>query len=156
MEFSRKTLPDQHYLYVDREASMSQPQTIGDAMGSAFGEVFGFCGQNGVAPLSMPVSLYLEMPEGDTMSFRGCVFVSEVDAGKASGTVKHGVIPAGEVMTTVHVGPYSHLNVSHKALWDHVDGLGLDKAMPVWEHYVDDPTKVPEAECRTEIYRAIG
>ena len=118
--------------------------------------VMGFTAQHGIQPLTMPTSFYLEMPNSDVMTFRGGVFVSAEDAAKAGGDISADMIPACDVVTTIHVGPYSHLNVSHKALWDHMDGLGLSKMMPIWEIYVDDPTTVPEAECRTEIYRVIG
>ena len=156
MEFTQKTLPEQHYLFVEKLVSFENPAAIGQAMGEAFTSVMSFVAMKGLRPLSMPISLYLDMPSDGKMTFRGGVFVSAEDADKAEGEIKADTIPAGDVMTTVHVGPYSHLNVSHKALWDHVDSLGLSKAMPVWEHYIDDPTQVPEADCRTEIYRSIG
>ena len=57
---------------------------------------------------------------------------------------------------TVHVGPYATLNQSHQALWAHMTENNIPAAMPIWEVYVDDPTTVPEAECRTEVYRMIG
>lgn len=156
MNIERKTLPEQHYLYVDKEVSLANPQDIGQAMGSAFMTVFGFTGPKGITPLSMPISLYIEMPVDGMMRFRGGVFVSAEDAAKAEGDVKAGTIPAGDVYTAVHVGPYSHMNVTHKAIWDHMDSEGVGKDMPVWEVYVDDPTTVPEAECKTELYRAVG
>ena len=53
MDFIRKTLPEQHYIYVDKEVPYG-PE-ISDAMGAAFGEVFGFIGQNGITPLAMPI-----------------------------------------------------------------------------------------------------
>lgn len=155
MEFTRKQLPEQHYLYVDRETAMDA-QSIGAAMGSGFGEVFGFTQEKGITPLTMPSSIYLEMPSDGKMKFRAAVFVSADDAAKAEGNVKAGVMPAGEAVTGTHVGPYATLNQSHKALWDYVEKEGLGKAMPVWEIYVDDPQKTPEAELRTEIYRAAG
>ncbi|WP_370234686.1 MULTISPECIES: GyrI-like domain-containing protein [Henriciella] len=154
MTIEKKTLPEQHYLYVERESEMG-PQ-IAEAMGSGFGEVFGFVGQNGIQPQSMPMTLYTDMPEGSKMKFRAGVFVSPEDAGKASGSVKAATIPAGEAVTTTHVGPYANMNVSHKALWDHCDAEGYRKAMPVWEVYVDDPTTMPEEQVRTEIFRAVG
>tara|TARA_Y100000052_G_scaffold27599_1_gene37310 strand:+ start:7934 stop:8452 length:519 start_codon:yes stop_codon:yes gene_type:complete len=156
MQIERKTLPEQHYLYVEKEVSMMNAQAIGEAMGSAFMTVFGFTGPNGITPLSMPMSLYMEMPNDGLMRFRGGVFVSAEDAAKASGEVKAGVIPAGDVYAATHVGPYSNMNVSHNALWTHMDNEGVAKDMPVWEVYVDDPATVPEAECRTEIFRAVG
>ncbi|MHA7872889.1 MAG: hypothetical protein ACX939_11110, partial [Hyphococcus sp.] len=95
MKIERKTLPAQHYIYVDREASLAGNE-IADAMASGFGEVFMFKEQNGVTPLSMPTSIYVEMPSGDKMTFRTGFFVSEADAQQASGNIKAGVIPAGD------------------------------------------------------------
>lgn len=156
MDITRKSLPEQHYLYVDREASFSEPNAIAGAMQSGFGEVFGFTQGAGVQPLTMPSSIYVEMPDGDKMRFRAAVFVKPEDAAKAEGNVLAGVIPACDVLTATHVGPYANLNQSHKALWDYAEKEGLSKVMPVWEIYVDDPTTKPEAEVRTEIFHALG
>ncbi|MAT33950.1 MAG: hypothetical protein CMK06_02215 [Ponticaulis sp.] len=153
MKIERVELPEQHYLYVDREVDFTNPAAIGEAMGSAFGEVFGFIGAQELTPLSMPMALYLEMPEDGKMRFRGGVFVSAEDASKAHGSVSADHIPAGPTFKALHVGPYSSLNETHKALWDHMATQGISGAMPVWEIYVDDPTAVPENECRTEICR---
>lgn len=154
MEIARKTLPEQHYLYVDRECAFD-PKAIGEAMASGFGEVFGFTAANNITPLSMPMSLYTEMPSGK-LRFRACALVSAADAARADGAIKAASIPAGDVLTATHVGPYAALNQSHKAIWDHADANGLAKIMPVWEIYIDDPTTKPEAEVRTEIFRALG
>ncbi|MGB3627134.1 MAG: GyrI-like domain-containing protein [Henriciella sp.] len=154
MNIEKKTLPEQHYIYVDRESPMG-PE-IAEAMGSGFGEVFGFVAQAGITPLSMPMTLYTAMPSGSTMTFRAGVIVSAEDAAKASGNVKAATIPAGEAVTATHVGPYTNMNVTHQSLWAHCDEKGYTKAMPVWEVYVDDPGEVPEAELRTEIYRAVS
>ena len=154
MTITRKTLPEQHYLYVDRECAFD-PAAIGEAMGSGFGEVFGFIGANNIKSLSMPMSLYTDMPS-DKLRFRACAMVSAEDAARAQGAIKAGVIPAGDALTKMHVGPYASLNQSHKALWDYADANGLAKAMPVWEIYVDDPQKTPETQLRTEVFRALG
>ncbi|MEM9233302.1 MAG: GyrI-like domain-containing protein [Pseudomonadota bacterium] len=156
MQFEQKTLPAQHYLYVEKEVSMADGGAIAEAMGSAFGQVYGFTEENGIERLSMPISVYTEMPKDGMMRFRGAIQVSEDDAAKASGDIKADHLPEGKAMMTTHVGPYASLNVSHKALWDHIEGQGLPGGAPIWEIYVDDPTTVPEAECRTEIYRALG
>ena len=155
MEIHRKSLPEQHYLYVERSASFEGSE-ISEAMGSGFGEVYGFTESKGIERLSMPSSIYMEMPSGNTMTFRAAIFVSPEDAAKADGNVKAGVMPAGDVLMATHVGPYASMNQTHKAMWDHSDEQGLAKAMPVWEIYVDDPTTVSEAELRTDVYHAIG
>jgi len=154
MNFERKTLPRQHYLYVDRTAAITA-KDIGDAMTSGFSELFGFVASKSVTPLSMPIAVYMEMPTDNVMRFRAGVFVNADDAKRAEGDVKAGVMPAGEAFTATHVGPYASLNQTHRALWDHMTDQGVVKAMPVWEVYIDDPTKTPEAQLRTEIYRAI-
>ncbi|MFK7888340.1 MAG: GyrI-like domain-containing protein [Gammaproteobacteria bacterium] len=155
MDITRKTLPEQHYLYVDREAGFTGNE-IADAMGSGFGEVFGFVQQHSMECMSMPVSMYVEMPNGPKMAFRCCMFVNAEDAKKATGSIKAGVIPAGDVATAMHIGSYANLNVSHKAIWDHCDAQGFEKGMPVWEHYIDDPSEVAEDQLRTELYRALA
>lgn len=152
MEFEKKTLSAQHYVYVEREVSMMDGAAIAEAMGSAFGQVYGFTEENRLERLSMPMSIYLEMPKDGMMRFRGAIAVSEEDAARVSGDIMADHLPGGEVMMTTHKGPYATLNVSHKALWDHIEGEGLKGATPIWEIYVDDPTTVPEAECRTEVY----
>ena len=148
-------MPEQHYIYVDREASFSGKE-IANAMASGFGELFGFVEKKGVKPLSMPMAVYIEMPAGDKMAFRAGIFVNKEDAQLAEGNVKSAAMPAGDVFTTTHIGPYTNLNQTHKALWDHMETEGISKAMPVWEIYVDDPTTTPEDELRTAIYRAAG
>ena len=153
MEFKRVTLEEQHYIYVDRECPYG-PE-IADAMGSAFGKVFGFVGQNGIQPLAMPMSVYLGM-DPEILRFRGGVIVSAEDAAKASGNIKTDVLPAGDAMTTTHVGSYNNMNQTHGAMWKHMEAEGIPGAMPVWEIYVDDPGEVAEENVRTEIFRAIG
>ncbi len=155
MDFVRKTLPEQHYIYVEREASMTGTE-IADAMASGFGEVFSFKEKNGVKPLSMPTAIYMDMPDGEKMMFRAGFFVSAEDAARAEGQIQSGVMPAGEAFMATHVGPYAKLHETHKALWDHMEAEGVERAMPVWEVYIDDPTTVPEMEIRTEVFRAIG
>lgn len=153
MAFTRKTLPAQHYIYVDRECPYG-PE-IAEAMGSAFMEVFRFVGEAGVSPLSMPMSVYLGM-DPSILRFRGGVIVSAEDAAKATGTIKADTLPGGDVMTTTHVGSYDTMNQTHQALWQHMEAEGIPGAMPVWEIYADDPGDTPEAELRTDIFRAIG
>lgn len=153
MEFHRLTFQDQPYLYVEKTTSYEK---IADAMGDAFGTIFGFVGEQGIKPLSAPMSIYLEMPNGPELTFRGAVFVSAEDAAKASGAVAADKIPAGDAMHTVHEGSYMDMHKSHGALWKHLEENGIEGAMPVWEIYVTDPGETNEADLRTELYRAIA
>ncbi len=154
MEIKRKTLPAQTYLYVERAPKFS-PEEISNAMATGFGEVYTFLGQNNIAPASMPMSLYADMPTGDTMPFRAGFLIHSEDASKAIGNIKVGVIPVCDVMMATHIGSYANLNQTHKDIWDATEKEGLTKTMPVWEIYVDDPTTVAPETCRTEVYHAV-
>ena len=153
MPIERKTLPEQPYLYVERTAGYAD---IAAAMGSGFGAVFGFVHGAGITPLGMPMTVYVEMPSGDTLSFRSAVFVTSEDAARASGEIKAASIPAGEAFTTTHVGAYQTIDQAHKALWAEMDAQGAPKSDLVWEIYIDDPGETPEQTLRTEVYRAVS
>lgn len=153
MEFTRKALPEQHYLYVERECPYGP--AIAEAMGSGFAEVFGFVGQNGITPLNMPMSVYKGM-DPEILRFEAAVFVTAEDAAKASGNIKAGTLAAGDAMSATHVGSYNDMSKSHQAMWDHMKENDIPGAMPVWEIYIDDPGDTAEADLRTEIYKTIG
>ena len=153
MNFTRETLTAQHYLYVDRECPYG-PE-IAEAMGSAFAEVFGFVGHSGITPLSMPISVYTGM-DPKILRFRGGVIVSAEDAAKAAGAIKADVLPEGDVMHVIHEGPYDGMNLTHKALWDHMEAEGIPGTMPMWEIYANDPGETAPEDLRTEIYCTIG
>ncbi|WP_044006443.1 GyrI-like domain-containing protein [Jannaschia sp. CCS1] len=153
MEFTRKTLPAQPYIYVERECAYG-PE-IADAMGSAFGEIFAFVGQSGITPLSMPMSVYTGM-DPKILRFRGGVIVSTDDAAKAEGAIKSDALPAGDVMHVIHKGPYDTMNLTHKALWEHLEAQGTPGTMPTWEIYTDDPGDTAPEDLRTEIFCTIA
>lgn len=153
MDISQVTLPEQHYLYVDKECPYG-PE-IATAMGEGFAAVFGFVGQHGITPLAMPMSVYLGM-DPTILRFRAAVIVSADDAAKATGDIKSDVLPAGPAMTTTHVGSYDAMSDTHSQMWNHMEAEGIAGGMPVWEIYVDDPGNTPVDTLRTEIYRTIA
>ncbi len=150
MDFKRVTLNEQPYLFIEKTVPMAE---MGSAMASSLPALFGFLGQNGIAPQSMPMSIYLGEP-GPTMTFRSAVFVSAEDAAKASGEVRADVLPACDAMTTTHVGPYDKLGATHQALWGYMGEQGLTGGA-VWEIYVDDPQSTAPDQLRTEIFCAL-
>ncbi|MEL7547881.1 MAG: GyrI-like domain-containing protein [Pseudomonadota bacterium] len=155
MSIERIQLPDQHYLYVDREAA-ADGSDIADAMGSGFGEVFAFVDQHGIETLSMPAAIYVDMPSPDGMFFRLGFFIKPADVAAAAGTIKAGIIPQGETYKAVHVGPYPQLHQTHQAIWKQMDDDGVERGRPVWEVYIDDPMETEPASLRTEVFRAVG
>lgn len=155
MTIERQTLPAQPYLFVACECPMDGP-AIAQAMGQGFQQIMGFAGQNGITPTGMPMSIYHAMPADGKMTFQCAIPVTAEDAARARAPVEAASLPAGEAMVTTHVGPYSTLNQTHGALWEHMKTEGIEPAMPVWEIYMDDPGTTPEAKLRTRIHRAIA
>jgi effector-binding domain-containing protein len=70
-----------------------------------------------------------------------------------TGRVQTSTLPAGEVATTVHYGPYAGLKEAHRAVFDWCAANGRRRAGPRWEVYGphdDDPAKV-----WTEVYHLL-
>jgi effector-binding domain-containing protein len=70
------------------------------------------------------------------------------------GEVVGSALPTGRVASTVHLGPYNHLNLAHQAIRDWCSVQGHKLAGPNWEiygHWVDawnsDPSKI-----RTDVF----
>jgi effector-binding domain-containing protein len=155
MSIEERVFQEQDYIYAEGTAPMNDGAAIAQAMGSAFGQAFGFMQQAGITPLSPPISVYTEMP-GAEMTFRCGFFVAPEDTGKISGGIQADKIPACSAFHTLHKGAYNSLNQSHGAIWAHAKSIGKASVMPVWEIYVNDPQETDEADLRTEIYHAIG
>ncbi len=119
-----------------------------------FGKVMGWLGQNGIAPASMPMSMWcgMDMETGVADCHAGCFVDGEVE-GEGEITVGH--TPGGEVFTVTNVGPYSTVGQSWQRIYAHAAAQGRTPGAG-WEIYVDDPTEVPEAELRTEIYLPVA
>jgi len=71
-----------------------------------------------------------------------------------TGRVVASALPAGQVATTVHHGPYSELGSAHRAVTDWCAAQGRQRLGTVWEVYGphdDDPAKV-----WTEVYHLLA
>lgn len=154
MKFERKTLPQKTYIYIEHTIAISGPE-ITQAMGTGFGELFMLLQKTGVAPISAPMAIYPDMPSNNQMTFRTAFAVEDGDAQKFAGQVETDIIPAGDAVMGLHVGPYMGLGQTHQALWKYMEGEGISGSF-VWEVYIDDPDAVAEAELRTEVYRGVA
>ncbi|MGH1466897.1 MAG: GyrI-like domain-containing protein [Cognatishimia sp.] len=154
MEIETREFEAQHYIYIAGSAPMMDAAAIAKAMGAGFGQAYGFLQQNGITPLSAPMTVYTEMPGAD-MTFRSGFVVAAEDAAKASGDIKADQLPKGSALHAIHTGPYSDLNKTHGAIWGHAKAQGLSNVMPVWEIYIDDPEETAPEALRTEVYHAL-
>lgn len=89
-----------------------------------------------------------EVPAHKLRSEVGFPFKGEA---KPEGNIKIKEIPAQDVISLVHKGPYSEVGPSYAALFQYArekDYMPLGCPMEI---YLNDPTKVPESELLTEI-----
>jgi effector-binding domain-containing protein len=115
-------------------------------LATAFAKVPRTIAQQGLEPIGPPYARYHFREDGSI----------DVEAGfPISGhlarttDVEPGALPAGHVVTTVHVGAYDQVGNAYEALTRYLLNNGYEPAGTAWESYLDDP-EVPEP--RTKVY----
>lgn len=148
-EITRQREPERHLAVTRFTAGAAQ---ISARMGAAFGTVYGYLGRNGLQPLGPPVAYFTLRDDAFDVCV-GCVVTTPISA---DGDLEPFDVPAGETLTTLHVGPYDELSKAYDALGARARELGLrlDPAH-MWEEYLTGP-EVPAAEQRTEIHWPIS
>ncbi len=125
----------------------ARPEEIGQKMGEAFGMVMRYAGMHGLQVHGPGIGHY-------TMHGRefevAAGFVVDVDF-QGDDEVGLLTLPAGEVATTTHVGPYDHLMEAYEAVQAHARQVGrkLDEHV-MWEEYLTGP-EVPMEQQRTVV-----
>ncbi len=117
-------------------------------------KVMGWVTAKGIQPASMPMAMWcgMDMATGIADCHAGCFVNGEV---QVEGEITLGHTPAGDTLTITNVGPYTTVGQSWNAIYGHAAKLGRTPGAG-WEIYVDDPTVVPEAELRTEIFLPVS
>ena len=95
------TRPDQPFAAIRISLDRSEIPTRAPPL---IGEVAGWLGSKGVAPVGAPFFNYLERPEDGPMVMEvGFPTASQLSG---NGRVRTGAIPGGRFATVVHTGPY--------------------------------------------------
>jgi len=121
-------------------------------VGKIYGEIAKWLGQKRLRITGPPFGWFYdnpqEVPENKLKSEVGFPFKGEA---KPEGNIKIKEIPAQEVLSIVHKGPYREVGPSYTALFQYAKGKGyIPLGCPI-EIYLNDPAKVPERELLTEI-----
>lgn len=134
----------------------------------AFGELWARLGQAGLANRACScLALFPDQPDGDDdqqcRMLGGAVFdysLAERSGTPArpdielAGTLAWHEVPAGRYAVFTHIGPYSGLHDTWDAIyrdWLPATGHAL-RDVPPFELYVNDPSKTPPEQLRTDIY----
>ena len=108
--------------------------------GKAFHKVMVAVEKAGVTIVGPPFGYYPEMPTDKVALEAGFPTSGAVD----DGDVHTLILPAGQAVEALHVGPYETLKQTYAELfaWTSSQDLELGKAM--WEYYLTDPNTNPD------------
>jgi effector-binding domain-containing protein/uncharacterized protein YndB with AHSA1/START domain len=130
-----------------------EASAISEAMGKAYFQILTFIDAHGLAEAGAPMSIVRGFA-GSQLRFDAAIPVRGVtDATpRDAATVKLGYTYSGPAIRVRHVGSYRQLGATHRKIAAYLAALGLARNGDAWETYINDPTRVPEAELLTDIY----
>jgi effector-binding domain-containing protein len=67
------------------------------------------------------------------------------------GEIQANTLPAGEIATCVHVGPYDQVERTYKALLSFIGEQGRVPASPPYEFYLNGPADTPAEKLLTKV-----
>jgi effector-binding domain-containing protein len=127
----------------------ARQQDLGPAMDGLFPAILAFVQGSAVELAGPPFCRYLSMGD-EEWEFECGVPVTGPLAGE--GRVEAAELPGGDVLSTMHVGPYETLGQSWDALDRWVKENGKVPGGAAWEVYWTDPGETSDpAEGRTEL-----
>lgn len=140
-------------LYISESSSL-EPNEIGKKMGAAFGELMALAGVAQLEMASAPIAITKKYSPNEMIcEFDAAITFKELPEDiELSGRIEKGQTYSGKALKTTHIGPYTNLHTTYKAIIKYISDNGYEINGNSWEEYIDDPTKVNEEELRTVIY----
>ncbi len=130
-----------------------KPEQLQEQLATIFPEVMGYLQRERLTPLEAPFARYHSC--GAEVDLEAGIPVSEKVQG--SGRIQASILPGGDVVTGMHVGPYRELSRAHEALAKWLERAGRTAAGAPWEVYWTDPgLQRDPAKWRTEIVQPIA
>lgn len=135
-----------------RDTAVIRTTTTHKELGAKFGEilpaVYRSLQARGVAPDMPPFGYYLSFHPERVEFEAGFILASPV---AADGMVVPSQLPAGRVVSHIHVGPYQELERTHTAIKNYIKEQAWRATGKSWEYYWDDPGNTPAEELKTEV-----
>lgn len=121
-----------------------------------FGRLYGWIEAHGYKATGMPTAVYFNIPADENASDAVWELQAPVEEDLAetppdeSGIGVRGV-PAMDVISAVHKGPYDSVLPTYQALWVWIEDNGYEPCGPPMERYLNDPGEEHPDEYLTEI-----
>ena len=110
---------------------------------AGYGQIAQYLGELGEQPVGPPFAAYYNMDMAN-LDIEFGFPVARILPGRAE--IKAGEIPAGQVATCLHIGPYSEMEPAYNALTKWVEDNGYESTGIVYELYLNDPRETPPAQ----------
>jgi effector-binding domain-containing protein len=134
------------------------PASIAAAIGSGFATLMPFLSSRTLTPNAPPRVVYTGYGAAG-MSFTVAMPVASAPEAPPVGSITVGTLPGAKAFRFTHHGAYKNLAQTYNDItafltvrgWMHSEA-DWAKYMPMWEEYLNDPDKTPEADLLTYIY----
>lgn len=130
-----------------------EKEDIGTNMEKDFTKLMEFTKENNIEPVSAPFSIYnkMNMTTGAT-TYTAAIPVKELPK-NLSNNMMSGELQETEVYSVKHTGPYKHLGNPWTAgyMMDRNKEIKINKKIPPFEVYLNDPGEVNELELETQV-----
>ena len=127
-------------------------EEVAEALAQCLPTVYGHVMEAGLAMAGPPYVRYVDRSPAFVTLEGGIPLASTAPAPGGESPILAGELPGGEVLVTVHRGPYDTLGDAHVALDRWMADNGRSPASAPWEIYLTDPAEVPDpADWRTQI-----
>jgi effector-binding domain-containing protein len=124
-----------------RRATLS-PHELAGWFAAAYGEIAGYLGNHGLTAQGYPFARYHVRPDGRFDVEAGFPVAATI---AGNGSVQPSSLPAGEVVTAWHAGPYDEVGKTYASLAGWLAEHRAEQAGDAWEIYHDPPTGEPSS-----------
>lgn len=126
---------------------------VAAALGKGYGTIGGFLRANRLSMASAPISIATKRSAAG-YEFEPAIVIDRAPERTiaAESPVQVKQTYGGKVLKVTHTGPYGRLTDTYDKVTAYLAAHGLQENGHWWDEWVDDPTKVPEAQLRTLIW----
>ncbi|WP_420630552.1 helix-turn-helix domain-containing protein [Candidatus Leptofilum sp.] len=149
-EITKKTIAETPFLYMRNQV---KPEEIATALANMLGPVFQYATAQGIPFAGPPTTRYISFGPGLATIEAGMPVAGPAEG---SGEIMAGSLAGGDVVSTIHKGPYDTLNLGYEAIQQWMIENNEEASGAPWESYITDPGEVPDpAEWLTEIVQPL-
>lgn len=142
------SVPKKHTLMIRTITPATQ---LPQLMGALYGELATYMGAHAIAFDGPPYAMYHNM-DMDALDVEVGFPVAQNHELTDAGRVMHGCIPAGTVVTDVHIGSYETIEETYVRIMEFAKQQGIlvhDSWM--YEYYLNSPEDTPSEQLQTQV-----